>query len=246
VEELSASLPGCFRLKSKAQAEFHLPEGKRDGRLNLPEPATGHVRVRVREVRSIADVIDLRPELTSDPFGDRKVLEQSKVQVRTARATQDVASRRARSNENTSGTWETCGANALRAKGKRKRRHGYRNRLVVVESGAHLRLKGLLDIGPDIPWVHASFPSEVCACAARTTVHGHAEWLPSLQYVDAVDLPSADDEIDRPREAVCPTLSFAKRQFVQEAQDKPVGADPDWRARVRSCSLCRAAAGRYQ
>ena len=70
--------PGTLRLERKAHAKFHLPIGKWDRRRNVTKliwPLT-QVRVGIREVQCIRQIVRLHPELPLDLFGDGEVLEE--------------------------------------------------------------------------------------------------------------------------------------------------------------------------
>ena len=67
-----------LRLERKAQAKFHLTIGKWDRRGNVAKliwPPT-QIRVGIREVRRIGQIVRLRAELPLDLFGDGEVLEE--------------------------------------------------------------------------------------------------------------------------------------------------------------------------
>src|SRR5207249_403514 len=78
------------RSELKFQPELQNP-GSRDCPQNLSKSPVDHIPVRIRQIDSIKQVEELRPELQADSFVNRKNLAEQKIHIREAGAANCVA-----------------------------------------------------------------------------------------------------------------------------------------------------------
>ncbi len=74
-----------------------------------------------------------------------------------------------------------------------------------------------LHIVRDVAWMYHGLAYQICALAAGIAAGGDAEWRPTLQHVDRVELPPSNRVIDPPGNISAPSFSAAKGQFINYA-----------------------------
>ena len=143
-------------------------------------------------MRSVGQVVGLHAELGLDLFCERKVLEESQVHVRASWTAEDVAPRRTGSHEN-----------ASRCFGRNGKGRG-------------------IDVSSDVAWVHAWLSNKIRARVSRRSVYRYAKRQPSLQGVDAIELPAANYIVQRARHATGKAFAAPEGQFVKGAEGKAI------------------------
>ena len=99
---------GYQRLEGEAQGKFDLAFGAEEGVSHPSEVTASNIAVRLIELGSIRDVVELRSELSIQSLADSEVFKQREIQILSSRPVEWVAGSRARPIENAGGRRPTC------------------------------------------------------------------------------------------------------------------------------------------